>query len=78
MAMVDTLDRHFPLIRGTISISAALADSSALVSIVSTMRRTSVIIAFAYGVLFLKEKHWKAKLPCIVAILIGVFHISQP
>ena len=56
----------------------SLADSSALVSIVSTMRRTSVIIAFAYGVLFLKEKHWKAKLPCIVAILIGVFHISQP
>lgn len=54
-----------------------LADKTALVSVVSTLRRTSVIIAFTYGVLQLKEKHWKAKLACIVGILIGVFFISQ-
>lgn len=54
-----------------------LSNEDALVSVVSTLRRTSVIIAFGYGVVHLKEKQWKSKLACIVAILFGVFLISQ-
>ena len=54
-----------------------LADKSALVSVVSTLRRTSVIIAFTYGVIQLNEKHWKEKWICIAGILIGVFFISH-
>ena len=55
----------------------ALTDEKSLVSVVSTIRRTAVIIAFFYGVSQLKEKQWRAKLICILAILIGVALITQ-
>lgn len=55
----------------------SLATEDALVSVVSTLRRTSVLIAFVYGIRQLKEKHWKPKLVCIIAILLGVLFITQ-
>lgn len=55
----------------------ALSDQDALVSVISTVRRSSVMIAFAYGVSGLKEKQWKAKLACLLVLLLGVYIISR-
>ena len=54
----------------------ALTDEQAMISIVSPLRRTSILIPFAVGVLWMSEKNWKAKAMCIVAILGGVILIS--
>ena len=54
----------------------AVSDPDALISVVSPLRRTSVIVAFAFGILSLKEKNWRAKAPCIGVILLGVYLIS--
>lgn len=54
----------------------AITEPGALISVISTLRRSSVIVAFLFGVLQLKEQNWRAKAPCIVAILIGVILIG--
>lgn len=51
---------------------AGLADDKALISVVSLLRRSSVLIAFGYGVSQLKEKQWRSKLVCLFFILLGV------
>lgn len=56
----------------------ALEDPEALLSIISPLRRVSVVIAFLFGILRWKEQNWRAKAPCIAAILAGVFLLSQP
>jgi drug/metabolite transporter (DMT)-like permease len=55
----------------------ALEDPDALLSIISPLRRVSMVIAFLFGIVRLKEQNWKAKAPCIAAILAGVFLLSQ-
>jgi drug/metabolite transporter (DMT)-like permease len=55
----------------------ALADPAALLSVVSPLRRASMLIAFLFGIVQLKEHNWKAKAPCIAAILAGVFLLSR-
>lgn len=50
----------------------ALECDGALVSIISPVRRSSVLIAFAFGVVYLGEKNWAAKLACVAGILLGV------
>jgi drug/metabolite transporter (DMT)-like permease len=55
---------------------SALADPDALLSVVSPLRRSSVLIAFLFGIVQLKEHNWRAKAPCIAAILAGVFLLS--
>ncbi|TWU41156.1 EamA-like transporter family protein [Novipirellula aureliae] len=50
----------------------ALADPDALVSIVSVVRRCSVVVSFLFGIQALKEANFRPKLVCIVAILCGV------
>lgn len=50
----------------------AVSDPEALISVVSPLRRTSVLIPFAFGILFLSEKNWKAKAACIGLMLLGV------
>ena len=54
----------------------AVAEPDALISVISPLRRTSVIIAFAFGILRLKEKNWRMKAPCIGAILLGAYLLS--
>lgn len=56
---------------------SALSDPSALISIVSPLRRTSILIPFAVGIIWLSEKNWRAKAACVFAILMGVFLISS-
>ncbi len=59
------------------SYFTALSDPNALISVISPVRRASVVIAFLFGIINLKEQNWKAKASCIAAILAGVFLLSQ-
>ena len=54
----------------------AITEEGALIAVISTLRRSSVIVPFLFGILRLKEQNWRLKAPCIIAILIGVFFIS--
>ena len=54
----------------------ALADSEALISIVSPLRRSSILIAFVFGVFWLREGNWKYKLTAILILLSGIFAIG--
>lgn len=53
----------------------ALSDPEAMISIVSMIRRSSVLVSFAGGVLFLHEKNLKAKALDLLLIIIGMFFI---
>lgn len=54
----------------------AVSDPDALISVISPLRRTSVIVAFLFGIVRLKEKNWKTKAPCVGTILLGVYLLS--
>lgn len=56
---------------------AALKDPGAMISLVSPVRRTSVIIAFLAGIRLYGERNWKPKAACIAGLLIGVFVLSR-
>ncbi len=55
----------------------AVSDPDALISVISPIRRASVIVAFAFGILRLGELHWKAKSICIAGILVGVVFLAK-
>lgn len=44
----------------------------ALISLISPLRRTSVIIAFIAGIRLYGEQNWKAKAICIAAMMLGI------
>jgi drug/metabolite transporter (DMT)-like permease len=50
----------------------AIAQESALISVISPIRRASVLISFIGGIYIHKEKNFRAKGACIVVLLIGV------
>ncbi|MDE6164979.1 MAG: EamA family transporter, partial [Muribaculaceae bacterium] len=50
----------------------ALSDDGSMISVVSMIRRGSVIVSFAFGILALHERHIKAKLTDLVILLIGL------
>jgi len=53
----------------------ALTDPDAMISIVSMVRRSSVLVSFAGGVLFFHEKNLKGKAIDLVLIIIGMFFL---
>ncbi|BES62073.1 EamA family transporter [Dysgonomonas capnocytophagoides] len=53
----------------------ALADPDAMISIVSMVRRGSVVVSFIGGVLFFHEKNLKGKAIDLVLIIIGMFFL---
>ena len=55
---------------------SAISDIRAMISLISPLRRTSVLIAFIAGVLLYQEKNWRAKAVCIVMLLVGVYILS--
>lgn len=55
----------------------AVASEDAMISVISPLRRSSIIIPFLFGILRLKEHNWRAKSGCILAILFGVYLLSQ-
>jgi bacterial/archaeal transporter family protein len=50
----------------------AISRPGALISVISTLRRTSIVVSFLIGVFAMGEKHFRAKAVCIVLMLIGV------
>lgn len=50
----------------------ALRDPEALVSIVSSLRRGSTLVAFAGGIWIYKESNGRAKLPALIGVLAGI------
>lgn len=50
----------------------ALRDSEALVSMVSSLRRGSTLVAFAGGILLFGEVNARAKLPAVIGVVIGI------
>jgi transporter family protein len=54
----------------------AVADPEALISVVSPLRRASVVVSFVFGIVQLKEKNWRIKALCIGALLLGVYWLS--
>lgn len=54
----------------------AVSHPEALISLISPLRRTSVIIPFIYGIVRLSEKNWKPKLTSLLVMLLGVFLIG--
>jgi len=54
---------------------AALADRTALITILSVLRRTSVIISFVAGAIIFKEINIKRKALALIGILAGVLMI---
>ncbi|MFI3279135.1 MAG: DMT family transporter [Rikenellaceae bacterium] len=53
----------------------ALADDDALISVVSMVRRSSVVVSFACGALFLREKNLRAKAIDLILIIIGMIFL---
>lgn len=50
----------------------ALREPDALVSVVSSLRRGSTLVAFAGGLWLFKEKHGRQKLPAVLGIVAGI------
>lgn len=53
----------------------ALSDPDSMISVVSLVRRSSVIISFACGVIIFKERNLKAKVADLALILLGMAFI---
>ncbi|MFT4224625.1 EamA family transporter [Dysgonomonas sp.] len=53
----------------------ALTDSDAMISIVSMVRRSSVLVSFAGGVIFFHEKNLKGKAIDLVLIIVAMFFL---
>ena len=54
----------------------AISRPDALISLISPVRRTSVIVSFLLGIFLFKEKHIFAKGACIIGIILGVVMLS--
>ncbi|MDR1730262.1 MAG: DMT family transporter [Prevotellaceae bacterium] len=50
----------------------ALSTGGALISVVSTIRRSGAVVPFLYGVVFLREKNLKTKAMLLGGVLLGV------
>ncbi len=50
----------------------ALRNPDALISVVSSFRRGSTLVAFAGGIWLLGEKNWRQKLPAVLGVLLGI------
>jgi len=51
---------------------SALRDPAALISLVSSLRRGSTLVAFAGGILLFGEPHGRRKLPAVLGVLAGI------
>lgn len=50
----------------------ALRNPDALISVVSSFRRGSTLVAFAGGILLFGEHNWRQKLPAVLGVLTGI------
>ncbi len=54
---------------------SALAQESALIAVVSMIRRGSVVVSFAFGALLLHEKNLRSKAVDLALIIVGLFFL---
>jgi len=50
----------------------AIADPDALISVISPIRRASVVVTFIGGIVLYKEQNFRPKAVCILALLVGI------
>jgi len=50
----------------------ALRNPNALISLVSSIRRGSTLVAFTGGILLFGEKNWRKKLPAVIGVVVGI------
>lgn len=81
-AMRQTWHWHYTIILISIFLSAAdfvyfyaLSIPGALISVVSMVRRGSVLVSFAFGALFFHEKNLKSKVADLALILLGMLFL---
>ncbi len=55
---------------------SAIAQPEAMISVISTLRRTSIIVSFVIGIFCLGEKNFWRKLACISCMLAGVAMVT--
>lgn len=72
--------KTIPLIGITLAVAdfiyfKALSTEGALIAIVSTIRRSSVIVSFALGAILFNEKNIKVKALLLIGILAGIILI---
>ena len=53
----------------------ALSYEDSMISIVSMVRRGSVVVSFLFGALFFREKNLKSKAVDLILVLIGMFFL---
>lgn len=53
----------------------ALSYQDSMISIVSMVRRSSVVVSFLFGALFFREKNLKSKAVDLILVLIGMFFL---
>ena len=53
----------------------ALSYEDSMISIVSMVRRSSVVVSFLFGALFFREKNLKSKAVDLILVLIGMFFL---
>ncbi len=56
---------------------SAIEKPDALISLISPVRRISLIISFMAGILLYGEKNWRPKAICITGLLIGVYVLNS-
>ncbi len=54
----------------------AIHDPTAMISLISPVRRSSMIIPFMAGTLWYGEANWKLKALCVLGLLIGVYTLA--
>lgn len=54
----------------------AIGQPDALISVISPLRRCAVLVTFFGGMLAYREKNFRPKFACIVALLLGVFLLN--
>ena len=64
------------LLAADILYFTAIAQPEALISLISPVRRSSVIVSFLLGIFLFREKHIRSKGACIAGIITGVILLS--
>ena len=66
----------FTLLGADLLYFTAIAQPAALISLISPVRRVSVVVAFSLGIFLFREKHWRPKAVCVAGIITGVILLS--
>jgi len=62
----------FALLAADFIYFSALRYPDAMISVVSSLRRASTLVAFTGGILLFREINARQKLPAVIGVLIGI------